>query len=159
MTSNKPYLIRALYEWLVDNDATPYIMVDTTVPGVMIPPGIDNDGQVVLNIAMRAVQGLDLANDHITFSARFGGVNHHLYLPMRAVMAIYSKEDGQGMMFSEDTSATADAPASDVEQPAASIAPAPSLEEDGVDKPAADTSASTSGKKFPPKKPGLTIVK
>jgi len=157
MTSNKPYLIRALYEWLVDNDATPYIMVDTTVPGVMIPPGIDNDGQVVLNIAMRAVQGLDLANDHITFSARFGGVNHHLYLPMRAVMAIYSKEDGQGMMFSEETSATADAPASDVEQPAASLAPSP--DEDSVDKPATDTSASTYDEKKSPKKPGLKIVK
>ncbi len=106
MTSNKPYLIRALYEWLVDNDATPYIMVDTTIAGVMIPPGIDNDGQVVLNIAMRAVQGLDLANDHITFSARFSGATHHLYIPINAVMAIYSKEDGEGMMFAQETSNT-----------------------------------------------------
>ena len=60
MTSNKPYLIRALYEWLVDNDATPYIMVNATYENVMIPPGIDKDGQVVLNIAARAVQGLHI---------------------------------------------------------------------------------------------------
>lgn len=110
MTSNKPYLIRALYEWLVDNDATPYIMVDTTNPEVMIPNGIDKDGQVVLNIAMRAVQRLELLNTHISFSARFGGVSQNIYIPIPSVMAIYSMEDGQGMMFADETSsANADA--------------------------------------------------
>lgn len=105
MTSNKPYLIRALYEWLVDNDATPYIMVDTRHDQVMIPPGIDKDGQVVLNVAARAVQNLELANTHIAFSARFGGVSRDIYIPIPAVMAIYSMEDGEGMMFAEPTSA------------------------------------------------------
>ena len=134
MTSNKPYLIRALYEWLVDNDATPYIMVDTTQSGVMIPPGIDHDGQVVLNIAMRAVQGLDLANGQITFSARFSGATHHLYIPMRAVMAIYSKEDGEGMMFAEDSTESVEQPA---DVPASAVdAPVPELKsEDKAGKP------------------------
>ena len=141
MTSNKPYLIRALYEWLVDNDATPYIMVDTTQSGVMIPPGIDRDGQVVLNIAMRAVQGLDLANGQITFSARFSGATHNIYIPMRAVMAIYSKEDGEGMMFAEESTEAVGKPAE---------APLPSE----------DTSVVTELKSVDkPNKPGLKIVK
>ncbi len=140
MTSNKPYLIRALYEWLVDNDATPYILVDTTVDGVMIPQGIDKDGQVVLNIAMRAVQGLDLANTHIAFSARFGGASQNLYIPIRAVMAIYSKEDGEGMMFAEEPQDTAQH-----EQTAAQAI---------ASTPAKDESTDTQKAK-----PGLKIVK
>jgi stringent starvation protein B len=140
MTSNKPYLIRALYEWLVDNDATPYIMVDTTQPGVMIPPGIDRDGQVVLNIAMRAVQGLDLANGQVTFSARFSGATHNIYIPMRAVMAIYSKEDGEGMMFAEDSTES-------VEQPG--NAPLASAEVSKTELKSVEK----------PNKPGLKIVK
>jgi len=112
MTSNKPYLIRALYEWLADNDATPFLLVDTTRNEVAIPPGIDKDGQVVLNIAMSAVKGLEMTNTHISFSARFGGVSHNIYIPVEAVMAIYSREDGAGMMFAEgaddDTQGTDD---------------------------------------------------
>ena len=110
MTSNKPYLIRALYEWLVDNDATPHIMVNTTIDDVMIPNGIDKDGQVVLNIATRSVQGLEMENTHIAFTARFSGAAHNIYIPINAIMAIYSMEDGQGMMFAEDTSIKADSP-------------------------------------------------
>ncbi len=116
MTSNKPYLIRALYEWLVDNDATPHLMVDTTITDVMIPEGIDKDGQVVLNIAARAVQGLEIENTHIAFSARFNGQPHNLYIPIASVMAIYSMEDGEGMMFAEDTAAVSE----DTTEPVAS---------------------------------------
>lgn len=137
MTSNKPYLIRALYEWLVDNDATPHIMVDTTSSDVMIPAGIEKDGQVVLNIATRAVQELEMENSHISFTARFSGVSQNIYIPMQAVMAIYSMEDGQGMMFAEDTSATSSA----------------SVEEDK--KALQKSDQKKSGKK----KPGLKIVK
>lgn len=104
MTPNKPYLIRALYEWLVDNDATPHIMVDTSNSQVDIPAGLEKDGRVVLNIAARAVQGLEMANSHIAFSARFSGRSQNIYIPMAAVMAIYSMEDGEGMMFADDTS-------------------------------------------------------
>jgi stringent starvation protein B len=107
MTSNKPYLIRALYEWLVDNDATPYILVDTTHAQVEIPTGIDKDGQVVLNIAISAVQGLEMTNDHIAFSARFNSASRNIYIPMQSVMAIYSREDGEGMMFADDSSGEA----------------------------------------------------
>ena len=109
MTPNKPYLIRALYEWLADNDATPYLLVDTTHDGVIIPPGIDQDGQVVLNIAMSAVHKLEMSNTQISFSARFGGVAQDLFIPVEAVMAIYSKEDGAGMMFADSqTKSTAE---------------------------------------------------
>lgn len=104
MTSNKPYLIRALYEWLVDNNATPHILVDSTNSEVMIPPGIDKDGQVVLNIAARAVQGLNIQNEYVKFSARFNGNSHDVHIPIQAVMAIYSLEDGEGMMFAEEPS-------------------------------------------------------
>lgn len=109
MTPNKPYLIRALYEWLEDNNATPYIMVDSTQVGVDIPPGIAKDGKVVLNIAHRAVQGLEIDNEYIAFSARFSGVSQNLYIPISAVMAIYSMEDGEGMMFADTADGTADA--------------------------------------------------
>jgi stringent starvation protein B len=101
MTPNKPYLIRALYEWLEDNHATPYIMVDSTQPGVDIPAGVAQDGKVVLNIAQRAVQGLQIDNEYIAFSARFSGVSQNVYIPIQAVMAIYSMEDGEGMMFAD----------------------------------------------------------
>ncbi len=103
MTSNKPYLIRALYEWLVDNDATPHIMVDTTNAEVKIPRGIDKDGQVVLNIAARAVQRLEMSNTYVSFSARFSGASQNIYIPIEAVMAIYSMEDGEGMMFAGES--------------------------------------------------------
>ncbi|MDJ0881646.1 MAG: ClpXP protease specificity-enhancing factor [Gammaproteobacteria bacterium] len=133
MTSNKPYLIRALYEWLVDNDATPYILVNSQFPGVEIPAGIDKEGQVVLNIAARAVQGLEMSNEYITFSARFNGISQQLFIPVQSVMAIYSMEDGQGMMFADD--AQAEAGNESVEKEDAKKEPEPS------------------------KKPGLTIVK
>ena len=110
MTSNRPYLIRAMYEWLLDNEATPHIMVNSTHPQVEIPPGIDKDGQVVLNIAPRAVQGLAIENTHVAFSARFAGRAHNVFVPIAAIMAIYSMEDGEGMMFAEDTTAS-DVPA------------------------------------------------
>ena len=140
MTSNKPYLIRALYEWLVDNDATPHIMVNTTIDDVMIPDGIDKDGQVVLNIATRSVQGLEMENTHIAFTARFSGAPHNIYIPISAVMAIYSMEDGEGMMFAEDTSVNA-----------------PSVVDTSI------SSNKTQSKPLPgkpkKKKPGLKIVK
>lgn len=103
MTSNKPYLIRALYEWLVDNEATPYILVNAQHQQVEIPAGIEKDGQVVLNIAARAVQGLEMQNSHIAFSARFNGRSQNIFIPMAAIMAIYSMEDGEGMMFADET--------------------------------------------------------
>ena len=99
MTSSKPYLVRALYDWILDNDATPYILFDTTVAGVRVPPGIASDGKVVLNLAPRATQNLEIDNDYVAFSARFGGVAEDVYCPMASLLAIYARENGEGMMF------------------------------------------------------------
>lgn len=102
MSSSRPYLIRALYEWLADNDLTPYIAVDATIDNVMVPEQHVHDGQIVLNIAMSAVRELDISNEAITFSARFGGVPQHVYVPVMAVMAIYARENAQGMAFGQE---------------------------------------------------------
>jgi stringent starvation protein B len=99
MTSNRPYLIRALYEWIGDNGLTPYLMVDAAAPGVRVPPQTVKDGRVVLNIAARAVNRLELANDVISFQARFSGVPMLVLVPVDAVLAVYAMENGQGMLF------------------------------------------------------------
>lgn len=102
MTSSRPYLIRALYQWIVDNGVTPYILVDALVDGVDVPAQHIQDNKIVLNIAPMAVQGLTLADDVITFSARFSGKSVSLFVPTNAVLAIYARENGQGMMFNEE---------------------------------------------------------
>ncbi|MDX1320909.1 MAG: ClpXP protease specificity-enhancing factor [Oceanospirillum sp.] len=102
MSSSRPYLIRALYEWLADNDLTPYLAVDATIENVMVPSQHIQDGQIVLNIAMSAVRELDISNEAVTFSARFGGVPQQVYVPVAAVLAIYAKENGQGMAFGHE---------------------------------------------------------
>lgn len=102
MTSSKPYLVRALYEWILDNDNTPYILVDTSADKVLIPAGIGSDDKVVLNLAPAAVQDLELTNEAIAFSARFNGVSEHIFVPTSALRAIYARENGEGMMFPEE---------------------------------------------------------
>lgn len=99
MTSSKPYLLRALYEWILDNDTTPYILVDATYEGIIIPAGIANDGKVVLNLAPQAVKDLDITNEHVAFSTRFSSVAEDIYCPMASLLAIYARENGEGMMF------------------------------------------------------------
>ncbi|WP_257388580.1 ClpXP protease specificity-enhancing factor [Tahibacter caeni] len=99
MSSNRPYLVRAIHEWISDNNLTPYLLVDAAWPGVVVPPQAAKDGRVVLNIAPRAVAGLELGKDWIRFNARFGGVSHRVEVPVGAVLAIYAQENGQGMMF------------------------------------------------------------
>lgn len=97
MSSQRPYLLRALWEWIADNGMTPHLLVDATVAGVRVPPGTVNDGKVVLNIAERAVAHLQIGNEDIAFSARFSGVTHAVIVPVQAVLAIYARETGQGM--------------------------------------------------------------
>ena len=99
MSSNRPYLVRAMYDWISDNGFTPYLLVDARIAGVRVPPGAIKDGQVVLNVAVRAVSDLELGNETIRFLARFSGVSHQVEVPVPAVMAIYAQETGQGMMF------------------------------------------------------------
>jgi stringent starvation protein B len=107
MTSHRPYLLRALYEWIADNGMTPHLLVDATRPGVRVPPHTVQDGKVVLNIAARAVAHLDMDNDAVAFTARFGGVSHAVIVPVDAILAIYARETGQGMALPDDGSAQA----------------------------------------------------
>ncbi|OEY70908.1 ClpXP protease specificity-enhancing factor [Rheinheimera salexigens] len=99
MTANRPYLLRAFYEWIVDNDCTPYLVVDAVAPGVKVPAQFIQNGQIVLNVLPSAVANLQLGNDAITFNARFGGQPFSLYIPTIAVLAIYAKENGAGTVF------------------------------------------------------------
>jgi stringent starvation protein B len=104
MTSSRPYLIRALYQWILDNELTPHLLVDAVHEQVSVPEQYVQDGRIVLNIAPRAVNVLDLGDEHISFEARFGGVSTSVVFPVPAVMAIYARENGQGMMFAHDQS-------------------------------------------------------
>lgn len=97
MSSHRPYLLRALYEWIADNGLTPHLLVDAGLPNVQVPRHAVKDGRIVLNVAERAVAGLEMTNDLIRFSARFGGVSHTVSVPVPAVLAIYARENGQGM--------------------------------------------------------------
>jgi stringent starvation protein B len=99
LSSNRPYLVRAMYDWISDNGLTPYLLVDARAAGVQVPPGAVKDGQIVLNVAVRAVSDLELGNHSIRFVARFSGVSHQVDVPVAAVLAIYAQENGQGMMF------------------------------------------------------------
>ncbi|MFW3897844.1 ClpXP protease specificity-enhancing factor [Pseudomonas putida] len=99
MNSSRPYLVRALYEWIVDNDCTPHILVNAEYPAVQVPQGFASDGQIVLNISPNAVRGLQMENDAVSFEGRFGGVAHSLYVPTAAILGIYARENGQGMVF------------------------------------------------------------
>lgn len=111
MTSSRPYLVRALYEWIVDNDYTPYLVVDALAEGVQVPQMyINKDGKIVLNIAPRAVMGLDLSNKSVIFNARFGGIPTDIYVPCHAVLGIYARENGQGMMFDAEPHPEPDPP-------------------------------------------------
>lgn len=102
MTSNRPYLLRAIYDWIADNNLTPYVLVDATAEGVRVPPQTVRNGQVVLNLAMQAVADLDLGNDRVSCKARFSGASHMVSFPLPAVLAIYAQENGQGMMFADE---------------------------------------------------------
>jgi len=108
MTSHRPYLLRALAEWIADNDMTPHLLVDATRPGVQVPPSAVKEGRVVLNIAERAVVRLQIDNHSVSFSARFGGVSYPVTVPIPAVLAIYARETGQGMALPDDIGAAAD---------------------------------------------------
>ncbi len=102
MTSSRPYLIRAIYQWIVDNGLTPYILVDASDEEMMIPRQYVEDGKIVLNIAPMAIRSLTLGNDEITFNARFGGQPMDVVIPVSQVLATYARENGQGMMFQDE---------------------------------------------------------
>lgn len=99
MKPRRPYLVRAYYDWLLDNNLTPHLVVDAMLPGVQVPMDFVRDGQIVLNIAPRAVGNLELGNDAIRFNARFGGIPQQVDVPMAAVLALYARENGAGTLF------------------------------------------------------------
>jgi stringent starvation protein B len=103
MTSNRPYLIRAYYEWIVDNNLTPHLVVDATQPGTVVPMEHVKDGQIVLNISPTACGNLQLGSVDIEFDARFSGVPRHILVPCSTVLAIYARENGAGTMFPKES--------------------------------------------------------
>ena len=149
MTSNRPYLIRAVYEWIADNDMTPHLLVDAQYVGLRVPPQAVKDGRVVLNIGARAVNQLELGNEEIRFLARFGGVSQSVRVPLPAVLAIYALESGQGMALPEDAAASESAT---VRPPAlASVA--------SSDSSSDDPEGDGSGSKRSNRGPHLRVVK
>jgi len=137
MTSNKPYLIRAIYDWVVDNSLTPYILVNAEYPGIQVPLEYVNDGKIVLNISPEACRGLHLDKDRIVFTARFGGITTQVFVLPAAVLAIYAKENGRGMEFGEEYDE-----------------PLPSTSAIDADTPSVAAPTATGGRK-----PALTLVK
>jgi len=99
MNSSRPYIMRALYEWIVDNDFTPYILVDASMADVMVPQQFVKENQIVLNISPDAVVDLSISNQAVAFNGRFGGVATDVFVPISAVVGIYARENGQGMVF------------------------------------------------------------
>ena len=99
MTPNRPYLLRAMHEWIVDNGLTPHIVVDAQREHVQVPASCVRDGRIVLNISTTAVRGLTLGNEWVEFSARFGGTPFDVVVPVHAVLAIMARENGTGMSF------------------------------------------------------------
>ncbi|MBZ4193905.1 MAG: ClpXP protease specificity-enhancing factor [Candidatus Contendobacter sp.] len=121
MTSTRPYLIRALYEWIEDNNMTPHLLVNTEASGVTVPKQHVREGQIILNITPSAVHNLRMGNDWIEFSARFGGAARAIQIPVQAVLAIYARENGQGMAFSEEPGSDEPSPDAPPEKPAARV--------------------------------------
>lgn len=164
MTPNRPYLVRAFFDWIVDNNLTPYLLVNAEASGVQVPSQYVKDGQIVLNIAPQAVGGLDMGLDAIRFSARFGGVAHQIYIPLWAVQAIYARENGAGTMFSDEEYETAPAPQSPVAELRPTLAEVsetpekPEQEEPVADEPAPVPPTPPAGNSAR-KRPHLTLVK
>jgi len=102
-TSRRPYLVRAMHEWMTDNGQTPHLVVDAGVPGTEVPKAFVRDGRITLNVGWQATQGLKLGNEWIEFAARFGGVPQQVRVPVAAVLGIYARETGQGMLFQDES--------------------------------------------------------
>ena len=102
MTPNRPYLLRAFFEWIVDNECTPHLVVDANYPNAQVPTQFVQEGQIVLNISPSAVTQFSLDNEQLSFNARFGGQPMQVYVPLGAVLAIYARENGEGTVFTAD---------------------------------------------------------
>jgi stringent starvation protein B len=122
--SRRPYLLRAMHEWMTDNNQTPHIVVDAGIQGVEVPRQYIQDGKIILNVSYHATNGLSMTNHAILFNARFGGTTHHINVPIHAVVGIYARETGQGMIFGdEDVAPTPPVSPPDGPPPAAPSSP------------------------------------
>ena len=140
MSSSRPYLLRAYYEWILDNNCTPYILVNAGWAGVDVPAEHIKNGQIVLNISPTAVQNLLIDNEAMSFDGRFSGMPRQIYAPISAILGIYARENGQGMVFEPE-----------------GIRPDPTDPDNGGgDEPSGNSSDAGSGKS---KKPSLRVVK
>ena len=148
--SSRPYLIRALFDWIVDGGEDPYVVVDATYPEVMVPESHIKDGQIILNLAPRAITGFSMGDAGIAFQARFGGVPNQLFLPYGAVSAIYGRESGLGMGFGHEPGGVPSMPGAD--QPEVVFRP-PEVDETPVELPAEPSGLKPKGR------PALRIVK
>tara|TARA_B100000579_G_C22151950_1_gene541255 strand:+ start:68 stop:478 length:411 start_codon:yes stop_codon:yes gene_type:complete len=102
MNSSRPYIIRALYDWILENQCTPYVLVDAFGEGVEVPQDHVKDGQIILNISPTAVQSVSISNEVVEFNGRFGGIPKKVVVPIKYILGIYAKENGQGMIFESD---------------------------------------------------------
>ncbi len=102
MTPLKPYLIRSIYDWIIDNDLTPHLLVDATHPHATLPQEYIENDKIVLNIRPAAIDALSLGNTTVEFNARFNGQPMHITAPIPAIMAIYARENGKGMVFDQE---------------------------------------------------------
>lgn len=102
MTPSRPYLLRSLYEWILDNNMTPHVVIDASYKGVIVPLEHVENGQIILSIAPQSVYGMEMNNDFLSFAARFSGVSKDIYVPMMAVTAIYAEENRKGMVFADE---------------------------------------------------------
>ncbi|MCK9397355.1 MAG: ClpXP protease specificity-enhancing factor [Methylobacter sp.] len=118
MTSLKPYLIRSIYEWIIDNSLTPHLLVDAENTSAILPTDFIEDGKIILNIRPEAIQGLSLGNEEIEFNARFSGKPMHIVTPVAAVLAIYAKENGKGMIFDPEDNEDDEPPPPEKKPPA-----------------------------------------
>jgi stringent starvation protein B len=134
MKARRPYLLRAIHEWITDSLCTPHLVVDANAPGVEVPRQYVKDGKIVLNASWSATANLRLGNDEVSFSGRFGGVSMSVRTPINAVLAIYARETGQGMIFADD-----DVDPSPPVPPADSAGTADSSGNEAVPKPTSPT--------------------
>jgi stringent starvation protein B len=145
MTPSRPYFVRAVYEWLNDNNMTPYLLLDATAPGVRVPTQFVKDGRITLNIAPGAINNLFIRNEGISFGARFSGSPMQIDAPMTAVLAIFARENGEGLFFEQQAELGDNIEGEEAEDAAPSDA----------DEPPEPTPPEPT----PPKRPSLRVVK
>jgi stringent starvation protein B len=114
MTSNKPYLIRAIYEWISDNEMSPYIIVDTSIPEVEVPTEFIKDDKIVLNISPMATHNLRIGNDALECDAKFNGISRYIYIPIETILTIYAAETQMGMSFPTEKITAEEPPAQEI---------------------------------------------